>query len=172
MVNTEIKKITYSACFLSIAMILPLVIGQIKGIGDSLLPMHIPILLCGFICGAKHGFVVGMITPVLRSIIFGMPPIFPNSLWMSLELATYGFVSGFMYYKKNEEDNLYTYICLLVSMICGRIVWGISKAILLGIGGSRFSFEMFVAGGFIDAFPGIVCQLIIIPLILKNIKRS
>ncbi len=60
-----------------------------------LLPMHIPVLLCGLICGWKYGILVGFILPLLRHTIFGMPILFPTGIAMAFELATYGFVIGF-----------------------------------------------------------------------------
>ena len=93
--NSTTKRTVLSAMFLALGMILPLLTMQIKEIGDTLLPMHIPVMLCGLICGYNYGFVVGLILPFLRSVIWGMPPIYPNAVWMALELCTYGFVIGY-----------------------------------------------------------------------------
>jgi uncharacterized membrane protein len=84
--------------FLALGIVLPFLTGQIKEIGDTLLPMHIPVMLCGLICGGKYGFAVGLVLPFLRSATVGMPPIYPNAVWMSAELATYGFMIGFLYF--------------------------------------------------------------------------
>lgn len=165
--NSTTKRTVLSAMFLALGMILPLLTMQIKEIGDTLLPMHIPVMLCGLICGYKYGFVVGLILPFLRSVIWGMPPIYPNAVWMALELCTYGFVIGYLYSKSKTKTIKTVYISLISSMICGRIVWGISKAILLGLGGKVFTLSAFVVGGFIDALAGIVLQLVIIPLIMS-----
>ncbi len=166
------RKIVLSSMFLSIGFILPLFTSQIKEIGDTLLPMHIPIMLCGLICGWKYGLFVGLILPFLRSAVFSMPPIYPNAVWMSLELATYGFVIGFLYSHIRQKGLKSIYISLLSAMLMGRIVWGISKALLLGMNGEYFSFALFISGGFIDALPGILLQLILIPRIMKIIKRK
>ena len=83
--------------FLSMGFILPLFTSQIKEIGDTLLPMHIPVMLCGLICGANYGLIIGLILPFLCSIVFTMPPIYPNAVWMALELAIYGLVIGLIY---------------------------------------------------------------------------
>jgi hypothetical protein len=165
--SDKLNKITYSALFLAIGIVLPFATGQIKEIGDSLLPMHIPVLLCGFICGANYGFAVGMILPLLRSAMFGMPPIYPNAVWMALELCTYGLVSGLVFKRYKTKSVLSVYVSLVTAMISGRIVWGIAKAVLLGFAQKPYTFAMFVTGGFIDALPGIILQLIIIPLIVN-----
>lgn len=152
---------------LTLGMVLPFLTGQIKEIGDSLLPMHLPIMLCGLICGAKYGFAAGAALPLLRSLTLGMPPIYPNAIWMSVELATYGLVVGLLYFSFFKKQIWWLYCSLVVSMICGRISWGITKAILLGAAGKAFTLEAFVVGGIIDALPGIVLQLLLVPVIIK-----
>ena len=128
--------------------------------------MHLPIILCGLICGWEYGLSVGLITPLLRGVIFGMPPIYPNAIWMALELCAYGFIIGILYSKKKRFSIGYLYFSLITAMIGGRIVWGIAKAILLGVGKKTFTINMFIMGGFIDAIPGIIIQLILIPSIM------
>ena len=168
----KINKIALASMFLSIGFILPLFTSQIKEIGDTLLPMHIPVMFCGLICGANYGLIVGLILPFLRSVVFSMPPIYPNAVWMALELATYGFVIGLLYSHIRDKGLKSVYISLLSAMLIGRIVWGISKALLLGLGGKSFPFALFISGGFIDAIPGILLQLILIPTIMQIIKRK
>lgn len=152
-------------------LVLPFLTGQIKEIGDSLLPMHIPVMLCGLLCGAGYGGAVGLMMPFLRSLFFGMPPIYPNAVWMSLELATYGFVIGILYFRAKRKSLAVLYISLISAMLAGRVVWGISKALLLGLGGKAFTVGMFVSGGFIDSLPGMILQLILIPFIVKMIEK-
>ncbi len=167
--KASIRKILVSAIFLSLGIVLPFLTGQIKEIGDTLLPMHIPVMLCGLVCGGKYGFAVGLILPFLRSVTVGMPPIYPNAVWMSLELATYGFIIGFLYFTFHKKQVWWLYCCLITSMISGRIVWGVVKTVLLGISGKLFTIEAFIAGGIIDSLPGILLQLILIPGIIKLI---
>ncbi|MBR2011154.1 MAG: ECF transporter S component [Clostridia bacterium] len=162
-----IQKLVLSAMLLALGMVLPFFVGQIKEIGDSLLPMHLPVMLCGLLCGWKYGLSVGGILPFLRSVSFGMPPLYPNAIWMALELATYGFVIGMLYCRRKSYSRAYLFFCLVCSMIAGRIVWGISKAILLGVAGKPFGFAAFLTGAFLDAIPGIVLQFILIPLIAE-----
>jgi len=157
--------------FLAIGFVLPFFTAQIREIGNTLLPMHIPVMLCGLICGPVCGFVVGLILPVLRASVFSMPPLYPNSIWMSLELATYGCVIGLLYMRSKTYKPVYLYFCLIVSMISGRIVWGIAKAVLMGMGENSFTAKAFITGGFIDAIPGIILQLILIPYIMSTLKK-
>lgn len=172
MKKTDLKRLVPAALFLALGMVVPsLLMGQIKEIGDSLLPMHLFVMLCGLLCGKWYGFSVGFMLPFLRSVIFGMPPIYPNAVWMALELATYGFVIGFLYARR-KHSIAYTYICLIASMLSGRIVWGISKAVLLGVGGKAFAIEAFITGAFLDALPGIVLQLVLIPSIMIAVEKS
>ncbi len=172
-IKTPTLKLVLGALFLSLALILPLFTSQLKELGDTLLPMHLPVLLCGLICGPYCGLSVGLMAPLMRSLVFGMPPIYPNAIYMALELATYGLVIGLLYNKLfSKKTVIYLLISLVSAQIAGRIVWGISKAILLGVANKPFTLSMFFVGGFLDALPGIALQLILIPGILIIINRT
>ena len=165
------KRMVLSALFLALGMVLPLLTMQIKEVGDTLLPMHLPVMLCGFVCGGWYGLAVGLVLPFLRSVCFGMPPLFPNAVWMAAELATYGAVTGFLYKDVFKQKLWWMYSSLISAMIAGRIVWGITKAALLIPRGKTFTLQAFVAGGFADALPGIVLQLVLIPPIVKLLEK-
>lgn len=167
MKNSNLKNLILSALFLTLGIVLPLLTGQIKEIGDTLLPMHLPVMLCGLICSYKHGFAVGLVLPFLRSLMFLRPPMYPNAVWMALELAAYGLVIGLVY-----KYTLKKYLSLIIAMIAGRVVWGIAKAVLLGLLGKPFGITAFITGGFVDAVPGIVLQLILVPLIFTAYEKS
>ena len=157
--------------FLAIGQVLPFITGQIPQIGKMLSPMHYPILLCGFFCGWRYGALIGFICPLLRSVLFGMPVMFPSAVGMAFELMTYGLVSGLLS-KKIGTDNIgKIYLILIISMVAGRIVWGIAQVVLLGISGSKFTFAAFIAGALTNAIPGIILQLLIIPFIVNTFKN-
>lgn len=169
MKNQSVRSLVFSAMFLAIGFVLPFLTGQIKEIGDSLLPMHLPVMLCGLVCGWKYGAAVGAMLPLVRSLVFSMPPIYPNAVWMACELATYGLVIGLLYLLLKKKGMLAVIISLVAAMISGRIVWGIVKAILLGVGGRSFTVQAFIVGGFVDALPGIILQFLLIPPIMLPI---
>lgn len=171
MKNKKIRDAVLAAMFLSIGFVLPMLTGQIKEIGDTLLPMHMPILLCGLICGWKYGFLAGLLLPFLRGIIMGMPPLYPNAVWMATELAAYGLVIGLVYGHSKNKNTKSIYISLISAMLAGRLVWGVTKAILLGLNGKAFTVAMFIAGGFADALPGILLQLILIPSLMLLLQK-
>ena len=167
---SQIKKITCSALFLAIGFVLPFFTGQIPQIGSMLLPMHIPVFLCGLICGGPYGLVIGLILPVLRSMIFGMPPMFPTAVAMAFELATYGFVIGMVYSHAKWQCIKQLYIALLISMVAGRLVWAAVTCILVGL--SNVNAMMLINGALVSAAPGIVVQLILIPLIMVTLDKA
>lgn len=109
MENIKTKKLVLIAMFLAIGLVLPLFTGQIPQIGSMLLPMHIPVLLCGIICGWKYGIGLGFILPIIRYMIFGMPILFSNGLAMAFEMATYGLVIGFIYICILQKEILQAY---------------------------------------------------------------
>ena len=167
----QTKKLVLSAFFMALGIVLPFLTGQIQQIGNMLLPMHIPVLLCGFICGWPYGLVVGLVTPLLRSAMFGMPPIMPTAAAMAVELAVYGAVTGILH-SKLPKKILYIYVSLLGAMIAGRIAWGIVSIALYGFMGNRFSMAIFLSGAFLNAIPGIILQIILIPAIIIALKKA
>ena len=117
------KKMILSAFFLALGLVMPFITGQIPEIGSMLLPMHIPVLICGFVCGWKYGGLVGFIVPLMRSVIWGMPPIM-TAICMAFELAAYGMMTGLLY-KIFPKGKVMIYIELIVAMFIGRVVWGV-----------------------------------------------
>ena len=168
----NIKNMTMAAMFLALGLVLPFFTGQIPQIGSMLLPMHIPVFLCGLICGWQYGGIVGFILPLLRYAIFGMPVLFPNGIAMSFELMTYGLVVGLLYGISRWQCIRALYRCLIAAMLAGRVVWGAAQIILLGLSGSAFTWQMFMAGAFLNAIPGILVQLILIPAVMVALNRT
>lgn len=164
------KKTTLSAVLLALGLILPFFTGQIQEIGNKLLPMHIPILICGFVCGWKYGMLVGFLTPLLRCVLFSMPsPI--NAICMAFELATYGAMVGIVY-GKLAKSKIRIYISLLVAMIAGRVVWGAVSILIYGISQSAFTWQMFLGGALLNAIPGIILQVVLIPIIILALEKA
>lgn len=150
----SIQKLTLASIFLALGLLLPFVTGNIPQIGNMLLPMHLPVLMCGFICGWQYGALVGFITPLLRCLIFSLPPM-PFAIPMAFELATYGITTGLLV-------KFSTYLSLVISMIAGRLVWGfVSKLVL-----PSFTWKLFLGGALLEAIPGIIIQIILVPVLV------
>lgn len=167
----RLRRLVASAICLALALVLPFLTGQLQQIGNMLCPMHIPVLLCGMLCGWPWGMAVGFIAPLLRFLLFGMPPLYPIGLGMAFELATYGFSAG-LCYKLLPKKPGYTYAALLCGMIDGRIVWGLARYIMAGLSGSEFPFSAFLAGAVTNAIPGIILQLVLIPILVLALKKA
>lgn len=179
------KNLTLSAMFLALALVLPFLTGQIPEIGSMLLPMHLPVLLCGFLCGWQWGLIVGFIAPLLRSLLFGMPPMVSTAIPMAFELAAYGAFTGLFYDwllhaklgflgspSPQAKHTVILYAALIVAMLIGRAVWGVAKFAVVSLFTSGvFTLPMFFAGAFVTAWPGIVVQLVIIPPIVLAVNR-
>jgi len=152
-------------------MVLPLLTGQIQQIGSALSPMHIPVLLCGYICGAYYAAVVGAVAPLLRYAIFGMPPIMPIGVSMCFELAVYGIAAGLLY-KLLPKKTIYIYVSLIAAMLAGRVFWGIARVVLSGVADAPFSWQLFMSGAFINAVPGIILHIVLIPIVVIALKKA
>ena len=237
------RRIVLAALFLALAFVLPMVTGHVPQVGNMLCPMHFPILLCGFVLGGPWGLAVGFVAPLLRSVLFGMPPMFPIAVSMAFELAAYGLVSGLVWRRvKHTLPMMYAalvtamvagrlvwgavrfvlagltgssfpfsafrmppmfpiavsmafelaayglvsglvwrrvkhtlpmmYAALVTAMVAGRLVWGAVRFVLAGLTGSSFPFSAFLSGALLTAVPGILAQLVLIPLILTALEKA
>lgn len=164
------RKLILAALFLALGYVLPFFTGQVPAVGKMLLPMHIPVLLCGFVCGWQYGLVVGFVVPLFRSMLAGMPVMMPTAVGMAFELMTYGAVSGFLY-RKLPRKTWSIYATLFAAMLGGRVVWGMVCILLYGIRGNVFSWQLFLGGAILNAVPGIVLQLVLIPVIVLLLEK-
>ncbi len=168
--NQSVNNMTTVALMLALGLVLPFLTGQIPEIGSQLCPMHLPVLLCGFLCGWKYGLGVGFIVPLLRSALFGMPVMYPAALAMAFELGTYGMVAGWLWQVSKYQCTKALYRCLMAAMLAGRLVWGLVMTLLLGLG--QFTWQMFLGAAFVTTLPGIILQLVLVPLIMVGLRRA
>ena len=166
----KVTKLVYAAMCLALALVLPFLTGQIPQIGSALCPMHLPVLLAGYLCGPWWGAAVGACAPLLRHLWLGMPPLV-TALGMTFELGTYGLVVG-MLYRVLPKKLSGIYISLLCAMVAGRAVWGCAMMVIMGISGSPFTWSAFLAGALLNAIPGIVVQLVLIPLLVRALHKA
>lgn len=164
-------KLAYAAVCLALCLILPMALGHIGQVGKILCPMHLPVLLCGFVCGWPYGLLVGAVTPLLRSMLFSMPPLYPTAVAMAFELAAYGLLAG-LFYKLLPKKPVYVYVSLILAMLGGRVVWGLVQMILMGLVAQPFTWQIFMAGAFGNALPGILVQLVLIPVIVLALRSA
>lgn len=166
----NIRCLLQAAMFLALAYLLPFFTGQLQQMGNMLCPMHIPVLLCGFICGGSWGMLVGGIAPILRSLTLGMPVLFPTSFCMALELAAYGAVAGILY-RRLPKKKLYIYAALFMAMLIGRLVWGAAMFVCMGLDPQRFGISSFLTGAIIHSVPGMIIQVILIPVLVMVLNK-
>ncbi len=164
------KTLVNAAVCLALCLVLPFLTGQIPQIGSALSPMHIPVLLCGYLCGGPLAALVGFTAPLFRHLLFGMPP-FPTCLSMAFELAAYGLFSGLLY-RLLPKKTVNIYLSLISAMVLGRLVWGIAQAFVFGLTGQTFTLALFWAGAFANAIPGIVCHIILIPILVMALRKT
>ncbi len=167
----NIRNLVTAAMLMAVGIVLPFFTGQIPQVGNMLLPMHLPVIVCGLICGWQYGGIVGFMLPLLRYVLFGMPPM-PNGLAMAFELAAYGAISGFLYNRSRWQCIVSLYRSLVIAMIGGRVIWGIVRVVMLGMTGNAFTWQMFMAGAFLNAVPGIILQLVFIPTLMVALNKT
>jgi niacin transporter len=168
----SVKKMVLTALFIAIGIILPLAFHSLPyGLGGrAILPMHIPVLLAGLICGAPFGLIAGIATPLLSHLITGMPPsVFLGA--MTVELAAYGAAAGLlMRFVPVKHFYAKTYISLIGAMLIGRVIYGAVNGLIFSAG--EYSTQMWITAMFVTALPGIVIQIIAIPSIVVALQRE
>lgn len=168
---TSIRKITATAILIAMCTILPMAFHLI-GAGSTFAPMHIPVLLCGLICGGWYGLACGVIGPVISSILTGMPA--PTILVSMIpELITYGVITGLlMRVVRTGKFTADLYVSMVVAMLAGRIVGGIAKALFYLGTGSAYSLGLWASGYFVTSLPGIIVHLVLVPVLMLALKRA
>lgn len=167
-----LTRLILTGFFIALGILLPFLTAQNPMLGSRLLLMHIPVLVCGFACGWPYGMAAGFITPLFRSSLLTMPPMFPDATAMAFELAAYGFLTGLLFHKLPKKP-IYIYVTLIISMVGGRLVWGPVRYLLAGLSDSgSFTFSLFLAGAFVNALPGIILQIVLIPILIMALQRA
>ena len=169
---SQVKRAMITAVCIALCVVLPMAFHSIQNAGAIFCPMHIPVLLCGLVCGWQYGAAVGFVAPLLRSVLFGMPPMYPVAIAMAFELLTYGLVIGLVYRRMAQKGVAGVYAALLTAMVAGRVVWGVAEVVLLGLGGKAFTAQAFLAGALLNAGPGIIVQLILIPAVMAALQKA
>ncbi len=168
--NSFVRKLVYSAFFLALGLVLPFLTASNPQLGNVWCPMHIPVLLCGFVCGWPWGLAVGFICPLFRFLLLSAPPM-PTAIAMAFELATYGAIAGLLYRHLPKKLG-YIYVSLIVAMIAGRIVSGVAKFVIAGLNNTEFSLAAFLTGAVTTAIPGIILQIVLIPVLVMALKKA
>ncbi len=167
-----VKRLTVTAMLLTMGIVLPFFFGQIPQIGSMLLPMHIPVFLCAFICGVRYAVPMAAILPLLRSLMFMRPNFYPEAISIAAEMAIYALVAGAVYSSSKRKSTSTVYISLIAAMICGRIIRAAVQLSLLGLRDMPISFGSFFSAVIVSGIPGILLQLVLIPAIMLVLRRA
>ena len=166
-----VRQPVLAALCLAMCIVLPVAFGSVPVVNRRMLPMHIGVFICAYAVNRKWAAAVGFIAPLLKSLLTGTPVFFPTALAMALELATYGFVCGLLN-EKLPKRNGYIYVSLIAAMLAGRVVSGLANMALLGFAGKPYSWEAFVTANLVNAWPGIVIHIILIPAVVMALRAA
>ena len=164
-----IRNMALTAMFIATGLLLPSFFHFV-GAGTVFLPMHLPVLICGLVCGWQWGFLAGITLPLLSSMVTGMPPLYPIAVAMTFELAAYGFLTGWLLPRfAGRRGGLY--LALIAAMLGGRLVSGVAQTVFFGLAGMPFGWQIFISGAFITALPGIALQLVLAPPLALALQK-
>ena len=169
--SRKIKRLVLAAACLALGYLLPFLTGNNFALGQMLSPMHIPALLCGFLCGWPYGLAVGAVMPLMRFVLVGAPPLH-TAIIMAFELATYGAVAGLLYARLRGK-RFGTVIALVVAMLAGRVVGGLVSIPVLSIFAKNpITFAAFWTNYFLTPWPAIVVQLLVVPSVVHMLEAA
>jgi len=165
-----LKKSITTSMLIALCVVLPMAFHAIPRAGSILMPMHIPVLLAGLICGPLFGLVAGVSGPLLSSLITGMPPSGVVPIMM-IELGTYGLVAGIMAQViHTRRISVDLYISLITAMLVGRLVAGVAQAVYFFDG--TYAIAIWTTSYFVTSLPGIVIQLLFVPSVVIALERE
>lgn len=167
---TQTKRLIFAGLCVALGVVLPVAFHSVANAGSIFLPMHIPVLLCGLVCGWPFGLACGVLAPLLSSLFTGMPPaaMLPSML---CELAVYGFLSGLLLQKiKTGKLIVDLYLSLIAAMLAGRLVYGLLNALIFRAG--SYSLPIWLTASFVTALPGIVIQLAVLPALVLALQKT
>ena len=169
--RSNTKNLTLAAMFLAMGVALPFLTGQVPQIGSMLLPMHIPVFLCAFLCSWQYSACMAFILPLLRSLVFSRPNMYPEAISIAFELLAYALIAGLIYRHSKRQSVWTVYKALIISMVAGRVIRCAVQMLLLGIKGSPISVAGVFTGVVITGIPGIIIQLLLIPAVMAAIDK-
>lgn len=171
MTISSAKRITLCAVCTALCYALPIAFHSV-GLGSILSPMHIPVLLCGLVCGGGPGLICGIVGPCLSSLLSGMPPM-PMLVRMVPELCTYGLAGGLaMKYIRTGSSAADVYLSLILAMICGRIAGGLATAVFYAVTSGVYSLSLWIGSYFVEAVPGIAVHLLLVPVLVFSLQKA
>lgn len=172
---THLTRTVTTAVCIALCVVLPMALHAIPNAGTLLSPMHLPVLLCGLVCGWPYGLACGILGPLASSLITAMPRL--GSIYlpsMMIELALYGLISGLMIQLIHTGKlTVDLYISLITAMLAGRVLSGFARGIILSpLFGDAYSLKAWATGYFVSSFPGIILQLILLPILYMALQRA
>lgn len=164
----QLIRLVTAGFMLALGILLPQIFGRVEFLGSTFLPMHLPVLLCGAVCGGIYGGICGALVPLICTMIFGMPVLYPTAIAMAFELSAYGLLIALFYRKLNWN----IYPSLLLAMLGGRVVNGLMNWLLLGLQGEAYSLSIFFTACFAQGLPGIILQIVLVPILVLILQKT
>lgn len=172
--DKSLNRLVVTAVLLALGMVLPFLTGQIPTVGQLISPLHIPVFICALTCGWGWAGALGVVLPLLRSVVFGMPPLVAVGIPMAAEMAVYGVVTGLMYrlVRGKMPKVAGMLVAMMIAMVAGRLVGGGVKALVMGLQGAGYSWAAFVAAYFTGTVVGAVIHLILCPIVALALEKA
>lgn len=165
--STTVKAILGTITLIVVGVLLPEFFHMIggSGMGMKFLPMHIPVLIAGLLFGSISGVCTASGALFLNFFLTGMPTA-EKLPFMFVELVTYGVVCGFLHKKKCN-----IYVSVIGGLVAGRLANAVALVVASNLIGLQVSGVASVWQSLLTGIPGIITQLIAIPVIVILVKK-
>lgn len=167
------RTVATAALVCALSVVLPQVFHFIGGkpLGNAFLPMHLPVILGGYLLNPAAALVCGALSPILSFFVSGMPP-FPRLIFMIFELGAYGFSTSVFVHK----CRLPVWLNLPLTWICGRTMYFVTAFFALRVlhlemqGMTTASAAVWTA--VTTGVPGIILQAVVVPILVAAFKKA
>jgi hypothetical protein len=164
--RSELRQIPLAALFAALGVVLP-PIFHVFGLGSTFLPMFLPVMLGSMLLSWKFALVLAIFAPLTSWLLTGMPPLVPPILPLMLaELVLLALICSVLHVHLQRS----VWFTLLIAIIADRLLLFFMvtfAASWLSLDPAVFSIALVVSG-----LPGIVLQLLVIPLALKLLQQK
>lgn len=173
--KNNVRFMVLSAMFIALGVVLPIAFHTVPNAGATFLPMFIPVLLGALFLPWQFALAVGIITPLLSSLLTGMPPMAPRPMFLMMA-AELGVASVVLSLMKNikllQKRKYFIDLALVPALVLGKIA---NLAVLLIsipiLGLPKVGMWAYISGSFATGIPGIIILAVLLPLIYSLIKR-
>lgn len=166
------KRLVFSVIFTTLAVAFSFFSIIDANVENTLMPVHIPVLLGSFVCGGPLGFFIGLAAPLLKFLLFSSPAPLSDVVCCSFELAVCGCFGGYLFRSLPAKLPFYA-LNTAISLLAAKTTYFVLKYLItIFFAGTDLAPEVFISNHLIPALVGIAFQSVVIPIVVVVFKKA